>query len=213
MGNENTTGSYLVPPQLHGKLNSDGTYSLSALELKSLNDYNYYVAKMLQGGLNLANLNKETNEVFTGMVTFTDLSTGGKTTINGDNITTGTLTGIKIVSNDDGQIVELDNGTIYFKNGTTPLGEISPSPTLGIFMEAASGKWLYLSGKVQVGMYDEVGVDGSVVRLASSGNTSINSSGTTYIGTNASYSGNVDIGQAGGTINLNGDVYINGVPI
>ena len=63
----NTTSFYLDPPQLIGRPNSDGTVTLTPLELKKLNDFNYAVSKMLQGGLNLANLNTETNQVFTDM--------------------------------------------------------------------------------------------------------------------------------------------------
>lgn len=83
MATAKTTGSYLDPPQLHGVLNSNGTYTLSALELKALNDFNYYVAKMMQGGLNLANLNKATNQVFEdieGNVTAVIVTAEGLTT-------------------------------------------------------------------------------------------------------------------------------------
>ena len=83
MATAKTTGSYLDPPQLHGVLNSNGTYTLSALELKALNDFNYYVAKMMQGGLNLANLNKATNQVFEdieGNVTAVTVTAEGLTT-------------------------------------------------------------------------------------------------------------------------------------
>ena len=83
MATAKTTGSYLDPPQLHGVLNSNGTYTLSALELKALNDFNYYVAKMMQGGLNLANLNKATNQVFEdidGNVTAVTATAEGLTT-------------------------------------------------------------------------------------------------------------------------------------
>ena len=61
MASTTSTSSYLDPPQLHGVLNKDGTYTLSPLELKKQSDFNYYVAKMIQGGLNLANLTKEVN--------------------------------------------------------------------------------------------------------------------------------------------------------
>lgn len=65
MANTTNTTSYLDPPSLIGRLNNDGTISLTPLELKRLNDFNYAVAKMIQGGLNLANLNADTNQVFT----------------------------------------------------------------------------------------------------------------------------------------------------
>ena len=67
MANTTNTTSYLDPPSLIGRLNNDGTISLTPLELKRLNDFNYAVSKMVQGGLNLANLNSATNEVFTDL--------------------------------------------------------------------------------------------------------------------------------------------------
>ena len=221
----NTTTSYLDPPQLIGRPNADGTISLTPLELKRLNDYNYYVAKMLQGGLNLANLNEATNKVFTGMVTFTDLSDPTKSTvINGDHITTGTISadrvtggtlqGVEVISRNPtyDDIVELKNGSIFLRHGTTLLANITPT-AYGTYIEPADGNYLYLTGDVQLGLYDSVTVHGSSVVIASDGNMSINSSGKTYIATNASYSGDVDIGQTGGTINLVGTVNVNGVPI
>ena len=64
----------------------------------------------------------------------------------------------------------------------------------------------------QVGLGNEdVEINGDPIRLVSSGNISANALGTIYIGTNASYSGNVNIGHASGEVRLVGDVYINGV--
>ena len=83
MANTTNTTSYLDPPSLIGRLNSDGTISLTPLELKRLNDFNYAVSKMIQGGLNLANLNSATNEVFTdlsGNVTSVQATAAGLTT-------------------------------------------------------------------------------------------------------------------------------------
>jgi len=222
MANSNTTGAWLDPPQLIGSPNSDGTISLTPLELKRLNDYNYDVAKMVQGGLNLANLNKDTNGVFTGLAVDVSNLDGDLTslsvTVDGMRIAdeTGSYTiidGDKFVSkdHDTGGIVEIKDGSIFIKNGSTTLGQILPSPTLGIFIEASTGKYVYLSGKVQVGMYDEVSINGSLIKLASGGNMSIDSSGTIYIGSSAGYTGNVSIGQAGGRIDLNCDVYYKGV--
>ena len=92
MANTTNTTSYLDPPSLIGRQNSDGTISLTPLELKRLNDFNYAVSKMIQGGLNLANLNEDTQTVFNEKVTFTDLSDPTKSTvIDGSHITTGTV--------------------------------------------------------------------------------------------------------------------------
>lgn len=60
---------------------------------------------------------------FTGLVTFTDLYTSGKTQINADNITTGTV-GARILSSSQGASVndicatEIDAGVIYTKVGS-----------------------------------------------------------------------------------------------
>ena len=237
---------YLDPPQLIGRPNSDGTVTLTPLELKKLNDYNYAVAKMLQGNLNLANLNAETNEVFTDMegnITTISATADGlaadvsnlegdltslSVTVDGLRIAdeTGSYTiidGDKLVSKNHSTsgIVQIQGGSIFLKNGTTTLGEILPSGTSGIYIEAASGKWLYLTGKVQVGMYDTVGINGSTIqaqsdttlKLIAGTNLSIDSGGTIWIGTSNSYE-TIKIGdQSGGTssIYLTGNVYINGV--
>ena len=235
MADVKSTGSWLDPPELHGKKNADGTFTLAELELKKLNDYNRKVAKMLQGGLNLANLNKETNQVFSdieGNVTEISETAAGLTisvsnlggevstisaTVNGLSIAdeTGSYTiidGDRLISkdHDTSVIVEIEDGTVRFKSGSTNMGEIYGNG-VGITIEPHNG--LILSGDVQVGQYGNVDVNGSAVRLLSYGNMSLNSSGTTYIGTNASYSGDVSIGQVGGTINLVGTVNVNGVPI
>ena len=42
---------------------------------------------------------------------------------------------------------------------------------------------------------------------------SIDSNGTIYIGASSGYSGNVNIGKSGGTVNINGTVRVNGVQI
>ena len=243
MGNENTTSSYLDPPQLHGVQNKDGTYTLSALEMKKQSDFNYYVAKMLQGGLNLANLNKETKQVFTDIegnvttvsetaaglvVTVGDLSGDVSTisaTVNGLSVAdeTGSYTiidGDKIVSKDHATngIVEIKDGNLSFKNGTTLLGEITPD-SLGMYLAAGTGKWIYLDGNVQVGLYNTVGVNGSTIviqsgttlKLVAGTNMAIDSSGTIYIGASYGQSGNVVVGQTGGRVDLNGTIYKNGV--
>ena len=230
----NTTSSYLDPPQLHGVLNKDGTYTLSALEMKKQSDFNYYVAKMIQGGLNLANLNKETNQVFTnieGDVTELGVTAQGLTldvsnlsgdltalsvTVDGLSIAdeTGSYTiidGDKLVSkdHDTNTIVVIEDGGIKLKVGTALQGEIYGT---GIGIMISPSQYLQLGGKVEVGLgNEEITINGYPVRITSAGNMAINSLGKIYIGNDASYSGNVDIGQAGGTVNLNGSVYINGV--
>ena len=246
MANTTNTTSYLDPPSLIGRQNSDGTISLTPLELKRLNDFNYAVSKMIQGGLNLANLNADTNQVFTdieGNVTTlqataaglqssvanadgkatTALQTangvqvevnglksrntvtidstglyvtnaqGNTTKLSGDQITSGTIKGVTLLS------INSNNSMVKIYNGGIDLGE-APYYNMGsLYYDMNIGK-VYLYS-----------VPGIPLKIESGSNLSIDASNTIYIGTSSGYSGNVTIGQSGGTVNLRGDVYINGV--
>ena len=248
MANTNSTTSYLDPPQLIGRPNADGTISITPLELKRLNDYNYYVAKMLQGGLNLANLNKEVNTEFSnikgdvtelsitaegiatsvsnlsgdvstleqtasGLTTSVSnlsgavstvsqtvdglgVTTSGETTyITGDHVKTGTLTGVNLESTGNVSKIFVNEGAIEI-NDTTPEPYTTQYAVIGY-----SG----YDGKLHI---ETAWIP---LKIVSGSNMSIDSSGTIYIGSSAGYTGNVTIGQAGGAVNLVGNVYINGV--
>lgn len=274
MANTTNTTSYLDPPSLIGRLNNDGTISLTPLELKRLNDFNYAVAKMIQGGLNLANLNADTKQVFTdiegniasvqataegletrvsnaegdisslqqtanGLSTRVSNAEGSivtaqqtansasvtasnalgqaqsvKLTVDGLTVAdeTGSYTiidGDKLESRDHytGNIVRIENGEVtsadYSKHlrlnegGIYLGGSTSYEPAM-LYYEPSSGKFLINSA--------------SGLKLQSGTNMSIDSYGTIYIGASSGYSGNVNIGQSGGIINLNGTVMVNGVP-
>ena len=228
---------YLDPPQLIGRPNSDGTVTLTPLELKKLNDYNYAVAKMLQGNLNLANLNTETNEVFTDME-------GNITAIS------ATAEGLTVdVSNLDGDVTTLQQTTTSLSSTVSNLSGSVSSVTQtvnGLGIETISGEtWIggsnvavnssgvgtaLVAGQAWVGSTATNGTtvmpqgifcyDGSKVylysfsgvplKLKSGSSMSIESDGTLYINT-AAGNGGVTIGQAGKTISLVGNVYINGV--
>ena len=246
MANTTNTTSYLDPPSLIGRQNNDGTISLTPLELKRLNDFNYAVSKMIQGGLNLANLNTDTNQVFTdiegnvasvqataaGLTTRVssaegDISSleqtasglsvrvsgvesrntvtinangmyvadqyGNTTALTGDHIKSGTLEGVTILS------INSNNSMVKIYNGGIDLGE-APYYNMGsLYYDMNIGK-VYLYS-----------VPGRPIKIESGSNLSIDASGTIYIGASSGYSGNVNIGQSGGTVNLNGAVYINGV--
>ena len=201
MGSEYTTSSYLDPPQLIGRPNADGTISITPLELKKLNDYNYYVAKMLQGGLNLANLNEATNETFTGMVKFVDLSDPTKSTvIDGSHITTGTLSADRV-----------SGGTL---EGVTLISSNPGYPSQTVAVESGT---VNLGGGIALLEYDGSNTKLTSyfvpLKIESLMNLAIDSGGTIYIGTSAGKSGDVSIGQVGGNVNLIGNVSVNGVPI
>ena len=247
MANTTNTTSYLDPPSLIGRLNNDGTISLTPLELKRLNDFNYAVSKMIQGGLNLANLNADTNQVFTdieGNVTSVQATAAGLTTrvssaegdissleqtasglsvrvsdvesrntvtinangmyvtdqngnttaLTGDHIKSGTLEGVTLLS------INSNNSMVKIYNGGIDLGE-APYYNMGsLYYDMNIGK-VYLYS-----------VPGRPLKIESGSNLSIDASGTIYIGASSGYSGNVNIGQSGGTVNLNGTVMVNGVP-
>lgn len=248
MANTTNTTSYLDPPSLIGRQNNDGTISLTPLELKRLNDFNYAVAKMVQGGLNLANLNSATNEVFTDLsgnvttlqataeglqssvadaegkattaqqtaeglsVSVSNLSgevstvsatvnglnvttSGGTTYISGDHIKSGTIDGVTLLS------INSNNSMVKIYNGGIDLGE-APYYNMGsLYYDMNIGK-VYLYS-----------VPGRPLKIESGSNLSIDASGTIYIGASSGYSGNVNIGQSGGTVNLNGTVMVNGVAL
>ena len=247
MANTTNTTSYLDPPSLIGRQNNDGTISLTPLELKRLNDFNYAVSKMIQGGLNLANLNSATNEVFTDLegnvasvqATAAGLTTrvssaegdissleqtasglsvrvsgvesrntvtinangmyvadqyGNTTALTGDHIKSGTLEGVTILS------INSNNSMVKIYNGGIDLGE-APYYNMGsLYYDMNIGK-VYLYS-----------VPGRPIKIESGSNLSIDASDTIYIGASSGYSGNVNIGQSGGTVNINGTVMVNGVP-
>ena len=249
MANTTNTTSYLDPPSLIGRLNNDGTISLTPLELKRLNDFNYAVSKMIQGGLNLANLNADTNQVFTdieGNVTSVQATAAGLTTrvssaegdissleqtasglsvrvsdvesrntvtinangmyvtdqngnttaLTGDHIKSGTIEGVDFISSNGAYmpIIEIQSGSILFGQDHGGFkGDLS-------FNVSDNLVWLRSYGSVPL-------------KILSGTNMSIDSGGTIYIGASSGYSGNVNIGQSGGTVNLNGTVMVNGVQI
>ena len=248
MANTTNTTSYLDPPSLIGRQNNDGTISLTPLELKRLNDFNYAVSKMIQGGLNLANLNADTNQVFTdieGNVTtlqataaglqssvanadgkattaqqtadgvkvevdglksrntvtidstglYVTDAQGNSTKLAGDQITSGTIKGVTLLS------INSNNSMVKIYNGGIDLGE-APYYNMGsLYYDMNIGK-VYLYS-----------VPGRPIKIESGSNLSMDASGTIYIGASSGYSGNVNIGQSGGTVNLNGTVMVNGVAL
>jgi len=209
MASANSTTSYLDPPQLRGVLNKDGTYTLSALDLKAQSDFNYYVAKIIQGGLNLANLNTETNTVFNSKVSFVDLSDPDSTTvINGGHITTGTISADRVTGGTlQGVEIISENEVGYYavlRDGKLELYSDPYDPSTGLPLASFNID----SGSVVLqNMFSS-----NPLKIRGIGNMSIDAtSGTIYIGASSGYSGNVDIGKSGGRVDINGSVYINGV--
>ena len=120
----------------------------------------------------------------------------GSTTINGDKIRSGTIEGVTLTS------VDGDNNMVRIMNGGITLGEAPYWPKGYLYYDMDDGK-VYLYS-----------VPGRSIKIESGDGFSIDSLGTIYIGTNTEKSsGNISIGQAGGTVNLIGTVQVNGQPI
>lgn len=243
----NSKELYIPLNTIYGKPNPDGTYTLTALDIKNLNDNLYALAKKIQGGLTFADMTDGVNKEFSNMegdltqiritaegASITASNALGKAqsvelTVNGLSIENETksytiINGDKLKSHNknDGGTVKIQSGSITLSSDTYgTLLEILPSGALGAFISGASGRTLYLTGNLQIGMYNPVSVDGSQINISSNStlklsagsNMSIDSGGTIYIGASGGYSGDVTIGQAGGTVNLIGDVRVNGVSI
>lgn len=219
MGSATATTSYLDPPQLIGRPNADGTISITPLELKRLNDFNYAVAKMIQGGLNLANLNKEANQVFTdieGNVTELETTAQGLT-LSVSNLA-GDLTSLSVtvdgmrLADETGSYTIIDGGKMESKSvggyyatihdGTIELYADPYNP--GTSLPKASFN-IYSGSVLLQNMFSDF-----PLKIFGVGNMAIDASGKLYIATNTAASGNVDIGKSGGTINLIGTVRNNG---
>ena len=143
---------------------------------------------------------------FSGMVTFSDLSTSGWTTINGDNITTGTIeaidiTGCTITGSTFRSILRSGGGIggeieMYYLNTNYLAGGIRlDDQGAGTSSERAYRMFIYT---------DYVAGVGFAMKLQSASGISIAAEENIYIS-----AGTVCTTDAP-RINLNGDVYING---
>ena len=190
MGNENSKKLYIPFKQIMGRKNADGTYTLEAGDLKQLNDILYAICKKIMGRLTLSDLTIDTKTTFNDMVTFTDLATGGSTVINGDNIQTGTIRGITLIS-----ISPETLEPIVIQNGEITLGQSAFGASLKY-----DGQKVYLNSNL------------SPLKLSTLINMSLDAGSgmTIYIGTDNNGE-HVTIGNAGGEVRLVGNVYINGV--
>lgn len=135
--------------------------------------------------------------VFSGYVTFSDLEESGTTTINGDNITTGTITGVDFVSQNNyddisGRFLcrfnDYDVGAIYV--GTDDSG--NPS----LFIDAAYDSWRDYYGKAQY----------ASLKLYSGAGMSLSSSKNIYIASDNDYEITI---RAAGELNLQASSYEN----
>lgn len=100
---------------------SDAEGNISTLEQTSSN----ISARVGQNEVAISNIGIQ----LTGYVTFSALTTSGQTTINGDNITTGTIKAITLEgctfksTNGLGYLMQLDGGALLFKSGSISVAE------------------------------------------------------------------------------------------
>lgn len=112
--------------------------------------------------------------------------TGSYTIIDGDKLTSFDRSTLSWVVIENGQV-------ILQTQGQMPVG--------GLYFEANTSKIVLKSDW------------GMPLKIVSAWNLSIDSEGTIYIGASSGYSGNVNIGDGTGIININGAIVnINGVP-
>lgn len=76
----------------------------------------YSTTVAIQQGNKITVLQGTVQQITKDYVKFTDLSTGGSTTIAGENIKTGIITSVNYVSNSKGMKIDLNNGKIDTKN-------------------------------------------------------------------------------------------------
>lgn len=146
---------------------------------------------------------------FTGVVTFQDLAGNGTTTINGSNITSGTITGTTLVSREYSDMPDwlTSRRTVAIQEGAVTFGyDTGTNP-------AAVGT---IYGRIYTDYSNNrfyIGTPGGVVlKLYSGGNMSIDAANgyTVYIGTEIGTVQEVRIGNESSVVRLNGTVYVNG---
>ena len=118
---------------------------------------------------------------------------GNTTALTGDHIKSGTIEGVDFISSNGAYMpnIEIQSGSVLFGQDHGGFkGDLS-------FDVSDNRVWLRSYGSVPL-------------KILSGTNMSIDSNGTIYIGASSGYSGNVNIGQSGGTINLSGTVKNNG---
>lgn len=126
-------GTYIVGGSISGDKIQAHSITTNELDSTYVNGINNSISQIANGlnGLTLSytaaspgttskiSLNKNGIEMSSvgGVVSFTDLSTGGSTTINGDNITTGSINGRNIYLN---RTDDTNPSAIYFEHGGSP---------------------------------------------------------------------------------------------
>lgn len=174
---------------LNGQVSSL-TQTVEGFTLTAANEDSSSLLKLTSGGIVISS----TTIRFTGMVTFNDLSGSGTTVINGDNIRSGTISGVTLIS---------DNGSRYvaIQNGEVAIGEINRGNPLRAGSLYYDGTYVFLESSA-----------GKPLKLFSATDMSIDAGPyqTVFIGSTVPQK--VRIGGTNTVVEIKGDVTINGTP-
>ena len=184
--------------------------TVSGLRITASNGTTSSTLTLTSNGVQLSS----TNVQITGMVTFTDLSTSGRTTINGGNITTGVISAIDISS------VTIDGSSITGSTFETILSAYGVGGEIQCYYLSNTSS-TYLAGGLRL---DDEGGSGDsqyrlflytktalgvsfALKLESAGSMSLESGDSLWM-----YAPNT-VQITGNIINLNGTVRVNGTVI
>lgn len=184
--------------------------TVSGLRITASNGTQSSTLTLTSNGVQLSS----TNVQITGMVTFSDLSTSGRTTINGGNITTGIISAIDISS------VTIDGSSITGSTFETILSAYGVGGEIQCYYLSNTSS-TYLAGGLRL---DDEGGSGDsqyrlflytktalgvsfALKLESAGSMSLESGDSLWM-----YAPNT-VQITGNTINLNGTVRVNGTVI
>lgn len=167
------------------------TQTVEGFTLTATNGSSSSLLKLTSGGVVISS----TQIRFTGMVTFSDLSGSGTTVINGDNIRSGTISGVTLISDDGYSYVEIARGKVEI--GQIVRGRYQEEGALWfdgsrVFLESSAGNPLKISSSL-ANMSIDAGLDY-----------------TLFIG--SSNRQTVRIGGTNTRVEIKGDVTINGQP-
>lgn len=182
------------------------TQTVNGMTLSVTNGSSSSTIKLLANGVLLSSQSIS----FSGMVTFTDLSTSGWTTINGDNITTGTIEAIDIygctIEGSTFQSVLKANGSVggeiefcYLNTSYVAGGIRLDDQGAGTEFERTYRMFIYTNYVQGVGF---------AMKLQSASGISLEADENVYL-----YAGTRMTIEGTSGIYLNGDVYVNGSPL
>ena len=185
------------------------TQTVNGLELSVTNGEDSSVLRLMSGSTQLSSATIE----ITGMVTFSDLSnTGGKTVINGGNVSTGTISAINIegcnITGSTFKTILSSSGNVGGEIKMYYINDVSDNYLAGGLRLDSDGG----SGDARYRLFlftENVLGENFALKLDAAGAMSLESGSDIYIIANGS--GEVSI--SGSTIRLIGQVLVNGSPI